>query len=260
MKFRIPLFLLVILLSPGAVRAQNPLDDVEALLGQGEIFLARELLQDWWGGQLAAANRMDQQRSIWLRGLLTVDPSMAELDFRRLALEFPGGPFSDHALLRLAQSAEMRSDLRQATAHYKALERDYPSSRLRGRAQAWLRMNSDSVQVLGPITYPGTEIDPGPILPVLPVEEAPNLDESQGSFSVQVGAFRNLDGARSFADDLREFGHLPRLVRLPVNDLIRVRVGRFSDRDEASRLQRELVGVGFEAVVVSDANLEEEVR
>lgn len=257
MKFRIPLFLLVILLSPGAVQAQDPLDDVEALLGQGEIFLARELLQDWWEGQLAAANRMDQQRSIWLRGLLTVDPSMAELDFRRLALEFPGGPFSDHALLRLAQSAEMRGDLRQAIAHYKALERDYPSSRLRGRAQAWLRMNSDSIQVLGPITYPGTETDPGPILPV---EEATNLDESQGSFSVQAGAFRNIDGARSFADDLREFGHLPRLVRIPVNNLIRVRVGRFSDRDEASHLQRELVGVGFEAVVVSDANLEEEVR
>ena len=256
MKFRIPLFLLVLLLSPGAIRAQNPLDDVEALLGQGEIFLARELLQDWWEGQLAAANRMDQQRSIWLRGLLTVDPSMAELDFRRLVLEFPGGPFSDHALLRLAQSAEMRSDLRQAIAHYKALERDYPSSRLRGRAQAWLRMNSDSVQVLGPITYPETETDPGPILPV---EEATNLDESQGSYSVQAGAFRNIDGARSFADDLREFGHLPRLIRLPGNNLIRVRVGRFSDRDEASRLQRELVGVGFEALVVSDANLEEEV-
>lgn len=256
MSFRIPFFLLVILLSPGAVRAQNPLDDVEALLGQGKIFQAREALQDWWEGQGAAANRMDRQRSIWLRGLLTVDPSMAELDFRRLALEFPGGPFSDDALLRLAQSAELSGDLRQANAHYKALERDYPSSPLRGRAQAWLRVNGDAVEALGPTTYPRTETAPDPILRK---EEATDLDESQGSFSVQAGAFRNIDGARSLADDLRAIGHRPRLVRLPGNNLIRVRLGRFSERDEASRLQGELAGAGFEATIVSDAQSEEEV-
>lgn len=256
MRLRVPFLLILILLAPRLVVAQNALDEVDALLGQGRIFQARELLQGWWEGEGTTANRMDRQRSIWLRGRLTVDPSMAELDFRRLVLEFPGGPFSDDALLRLAQAAEFRGELRRAHSHYASLEREYPSSPLRGRAQRWLRVNGSAVETLDPEPSPGTEAAPGPILN----QEAGSVpDESHGAISVQVGAFRNLAGARSLASDLRASGYQPRLVRVPGNNLIRVRLGRFSEREEASGLQRRLAEAGLESTIVSDARSEEEI-
>jgi hypothetical protein len=250
------LLFLLLLASPADAVGQNQLDDVETLLGQGRVFQARELLQSWLDSEGEAVGRMDRQRGIWLRGLLTVDPSMAEMDFRRLVLEFPGGPFSDDALFRLAQSAELRDDLRRAHAHYSALVRDYPTSPIRGRAAAWVRDHQAEVQAFGAEPTPRIEAVP---LPILERDEERVATESGDSISVQLGAFRNLDGARSLASNLRSSGYEPRLVRVPSNDWIRVRVGRFSRRPDADRLRQELLEAGFEAAVVADAHEEEEV-
>jgi hypothetical protein len=250
------LALTLLLTSPQMGSAQSPLDDVETLLGRGRVFQAREHLQAWLDGEGASAGRMDRQRGIWLRGLLTVDPSMADMDFRRLVLEFPGGPYSDDALLRLAQSADLRGDLRRAHSHYSALARDYPSSPNRGRAAGWLRDHRDEVEALGAELTPGIETTPSPILGGTEIRVP---SEGGDSLSVQLGAFRNFEGASSLASALRGLGYEPRLIRVPGSDLIRVRLGRFSRRDEATRLQQELVEAGFEAAVVKDAQAEEEV-
>jgi hypothetical protein len=202
------------------------------------------------------ANRMERQRGTWLRALLTVDPSMAELDFRRLVLEFPGGPYSDDALLRLAQLSFMRGDLREAHGHYSALERDYPGSPHGEEAARWIRDHQTAIQALGPSERtPGRELSETPIIQREPEAEA----RAGGEYSVQLGAFRSLSGARSLAVQLRDRGYEPRLVRLRDNDLIRVRVGRMDGRREADTLRGELMADGFEAAVVSDVRAEEEV-
>lgn len=247
---------LLILIPSGAVSAQSPLDDVETLLGLGRILQAREVLQDWMDREESSSGRLDRQRGIWLRAILTVDPSMAELDLRRLVLEFPGGPHSDDALLRLAQLSDLRGELRQAATRYSTLERDYPSSPLRRVATEWLLDHREEVEALGPEPSPRRETTTPPILQV----EGPDAPrQTGGPFSVQLGAFRNLAGARSLASALQGRGYEPRLVRLPGNDLIRVRVGRLGDRGEASNLKEELERAGFEAAVVSNAHTEEEV-
>jgi hypothetical protein len=192
---------------------------------------------------------LDRQRSLWLRARLTVDPSLAELDLRRLVLEFPGGPFSDDALLRLAQAAESRGDPDGAFVHYTALVRGYPGSPFAAAAREWLDREGPGVEARRAEEAPAPE------------EGRPSTPpEAVGSFSVQVGAFRRLEGALSLAQDLRAAGFEPRVVTVPGDALIRVRIGKFLVREGAEGLRRSVESSGFEATLVTDAQSEERVR
>jgi len=92
--------------------------------------------------------------------------------------------------------------------------------------------------------------------------ESGGMDEGadrRGGFSVQLGAFRNVEGAQSLAESLRSAGYDPRLVRVPGDRLIRVRLGWFQSRDGADELKRTLEGRNFDATIVMDAQSEERV-
>jgi len=243
------LTLLTLGLSPVSAQEGPSLNEVEGLMAQGRIMEARETLENWWTGRLSRASRTDRQRGIWLRGKLTVDPSLAELDFRRLVLEFPGGPYSDDALFRLGLSAELRGDLRGAQASFENLIRDYPSSPRVGEAELWVRTHAREMAAL-PRVQPRRDSEPA--------AEAVARNEG-GDFSVQIGAFRSLDRARALADQLRGAGYEPRVVRTTGNDLARVRIGRFTSRVGAESLSRDLEGRGFPVTLVTDAGSEERV-
>lgn len=250
---KIPGFLIIVLLAgPVQVVAQEgaSLSEVESLAARGQILEARETLENWWMARYSSASRIDRQRGIWLRGKLTVDPTMAELDFRRLVLEFPGGPYTDDALVRLGLSAEIRGDLREAQRSFEALVRDYSSSPRVPEAEEWIRAHEREIADLPPAP-PTLETESGG-------ESAAGQAEA-GEFSVQVGAFRSLERARMLADQLRDAGFTPRLVRTPGNDLARVRVGRFGTREEADALARELEALGIDVSLVTDAGAEERV-
>jgi hypothetical protein len=225
------------------------LDEVEALANRGRILEAREVLETWWEEQGARVGRLDRQRSLWLRARLTVDPSLAELDLRRLTLEYPGGPYSDDALLRLAQSADVRGDRGRAGDYFRTLLRGYPSSPHASLAAAWLREAGPDVQAAE-----GGSRDPGRVdFPRPP----PGVEDA---FSVQAGAFRDQDRARSLADQLEAAGYDARVVRIPADGLLRVRVGRYRDRVDADAVAAMLRERGFEATIVTDARSEERVR
>ena len=230
------------------------LTEVEALLAQGSISEARATLENWWTARFSSSSRIDRQRGIWLRGKLTVDPSMAELDFRRLVVEFPGGPFSDDALFRLGLSAEFRGDLRAAQGSFESLLRDYPSSPRVAEAQVWVRTHAQATARLPrvPDTPAVGAPPPGSATSTFPRNET-------GLFAVQVGAFRSLDRALSVSRQLRAAGFQPRVVRTPGNDLARVRVGRFTLREDTAALILELETRGFEVTLAMDAESEERV-
>ena len=121
---------------PGGLSAQETdLDQVDALLAQGRFFSAREVLQGWYGEAEGDASREERQRGLWLRAVLTVDPEMAAIDLRRLVVRYPGGPYSDRALFRLAQGARALSEEIRALEYVEDLLRDYPESSLRSRAE-----------------------------------------------------------------------------------------------------------------------------
>lgn len=211
--------------APGVLTGQS-LDRVEQHMAAGEVAEARDLLLTWWGGPRAQAGRDELQRGHWLRGVLTLDPSQAELDYTRLAVEYPGGPYTDRALHRLAEAARMRGDAAGARRHYAVLARDYPSSPLRTAARAWLDANPA---------------------------------DGGGSFAVQAGAFSERAGAEELASRLRAGGFQPRLATVEGSPLVRVRVGRFADAAGATRVHDALVEAGFDAMVVRDAGRESPV-
>ena len=249
--------------SPMTAGAQGTgsLDQVQSLMSEGRIMEAREVLETWLDSRLASASREDRQRGVWLRGKLTVDPSMAEMDFRRLVLEYPGGAYSADALFRLGLLAELRGDRAEALALLERLIRDYPSSPLQEDAETWHGTLSQGAALPARLSSPGVEppIQDADLIPPATPAPTDSMDASW-SYAVQLGAFNSLERARALADRLRHAGYDPRVVGIPEDELARVRVGRFPVREEAEVLAEELAGHGFEVRVVSDAWCEERVR
>ena len=87
----------------GAQTDATTLPEIEELAQNGRSDEARAALLGWWEESRVLASREERQFALWLRGRLTVDPSQAVRDFRRLVVEYPGGPFTARALYRLAR-------------------------------------------------------------------------------------------------------------------------------------------------------------
>ena len=234
------------LLTPGFANAQD-LDEVESLALLGRTEAAREALTHWWDEHFQGGMRADRQRALWLRGLLTVDPELAGLDFRRLVVEYPGGPFAVEALIRLAGAAMARDDLAEVERLYRTVLREYPGSGHQDLVQAWLdtyaRANSRETEVLDSRSSD---------------EKSPPGDDMRvtGVHAVQLGAFSSETRALTFSHVLEDAGVEARVVRVEGNSLFRVRVGIFDSEHDAEVERARLVELGFDATVVSNADRE----
>lgn len=120
-------------------RAVPPLDQVEALARSGRAQEARVRLTEWWEDERPEAPREELQKGIWLRALLTVDPAQATLDYRRLMVEYPTGPYTPPALARMARAAEVLGDAEEARTLRELLVERYPRTPEAERARARLR-------------------------------------------------------------------------------------------------------------------------
>lgn len=306
---------------PGISAQEVSLERVESLVQAGRTEEARSILTRWTEAVEGNAPRLDIQRAIWLRAILTVDPDLAARDFRRLLVEFPGGGWTDRALLRLARYAEARGDLVGAARHHRTLVRDHPGSPARLEARSWLEENAGAIaaaerrggrDVVGSVTPPepietetapaslgksagyadrsaaadadtlgpaGGAIvvdsivepvpveEPVPVVEPVPVEDPVPVEEPTAAeeeprldFTVQLGAFAADRRARELLRRVEESGFEARLVSIPGSELVRVRVGRFPDPEEATRVYDRLIESGFDAVVVADAAREEAPR
>ena len=236
------------------MRAQTPsrLVQIDSLVMEGRTEDARQALMTWWDQVDAPANsrkraptvRTELQHAVWLRAVLTVDPVQAAVDYQRLVVEYPGGLYSDRALLRLAQAAEARGDAVRAREHLRTLLRDYPTSPARLDAGRMLPSVESAVQAQG-LADAVVSSTPVPV------------PSRAGSWTVQLGAFASLDRARALREEIGA-GHLDaRIVLVPPSRLIRVRTGRFQSKARAEGLRSALAARGLEATVYGDANREE---
>jgi hypothetical protein len=245
--------LLVCLATAERVTAQGTgLEGVEELARMGRTDAARALLVDWWDSDRAEASRDDLQRALWLRGRLTVDPIQARLDYQRLVVLYPAGPFTDQALLRLAQAAHALGDEEGAERHVAALVRDYPNSPARRDAEEWLAGAGPPPPVEVESDSPAGGTDPMDVVP----EAESNLAEP-GEFSVQLGAFGELEGAEAVFDQAVASGFDARIVRVEGSPLYHVRVGSVRDRERAQDLLQTLERADISAAVVRDSRREE---
>lgn len=237
--------LLAVPVVPAGVRGQT-LDRVEGLIQEGRMEDARDALVAWEGAN-RRPGREDRQRGLWYKGLLTLDPIQAEIIYRQLILEYPGGSYTDQALLRVGTAAALRGDLLEAEVNFRHLERDYPGSPARLEAVDWLRRNQEALAAAreGPAAEPA----PGAARPGAVAAEA----GGSGDFTAQLGALSTLEAARALAARVREAGFTPRIAQVEGSDLFRVRVGRFETMDQARELVRRLRDAGLEAAVGTGA-------
>jgi tetratricopeptide (TPR) repeat protein len=236
------LWLAVALLTALPVGAQT-LDEVSRHLRDGRMQEARSALLAW---ERAAdrPGRLDRQRALWLKGLLTLDPEQAAASYMRLVVEYPGGPFTDRALLRLAMAADVRGDTEEAAEHYTRLARDHPASPLGDDARAWLREHPDALAASDdPVGERGETGSPP--------------QAGDGVFAVQLGAFSAPDGAEALADRARDAGFDVRTVRVDGDPFYRVRAGRFQDRTAAEQLRDRIRAAGFDATLSANADREQ---
>jgi hypothetical protein len=256
---------LVVLLAVCVARvaAQEPptLDRVEELARLGRTEEARVLIGEWWRAVGPKASRRDTQRGLWLRGQLTSDAGQAALDFNRLVIEYPGGPWSDMALLRLAQASYAAGDSAAAAAQVARLLQEYPASPVRSEAEAWLA-------TAGPVPKPA-EPEPAagapaaaPPSPAGSAAAAPAGDApaaATGEFTIQLGAFSTVARAESLLKQLADAGFEGRLARVPGSSLVRVRLGRFDSAEGTEAILWQVRDRGFTATVARDAHREEPV-
>lgn len=261
---------LVFLLLPLTLAGQSPrLAVADRLLSEGRFSEARGALEEWYEIEGEASARGDRQHALWLRALLTTDPALAELDYRRLVIEYPGGPFSDGALLRLAQGARAWGDLPAARQYLEILVRDYPQSPLRIEARTLLTRLDQSPTMPGIASVPSASTatsppsesasPPAPQPPIPPISSPPAADRADiegGSFTLQLGAFSTEASARSVAANARAAALEIRVVKVEGSDLVRVRHGAFATRAEAERAALNLRALGFETVISSDRERE----
>lgn len=77
-----------------------------------------------------------------------------------------------------------------------------------------------------------------------------------GAFAVQIGAFRNPDGAAGLVDELIDAGFDARLVGVPESSLYRVRIGRYAELEQAGAELARVREAGHDGAVVNDARRE----
>lgn len=242
------------LLLPGASFAQQlSLNAIDSLASAGQVGAARTAVDEWWRARAGEASREELQRALWLRGKLSLDAERAERDYQRLVLEFPGGPYTDGALVRLGTAAQARGDYARAVTYFETLLRDYPSSGYRLEATRWLERLRGAGAARAGARRSGGERD------APEAGRAAAAEGREGGYAVQLGAFSTLERAHELAARGRTAGLDVRVVRVAGSPLVRVRVGRFATQDAAAAARGEIVRKGFEAAVVSDAAAEERI-
>lgn len=240
---------------------------VDSLASAGRPAEARAALESWWENQRVESDRRDRQRGLWLRGILTVDPRMAGLDFQRLVLEYPGGPHSDEALLRLGLTSAAEGEVPRAARYFRTLVTDYPRSPQRRRAQEWLAENLVAIEEAE--LAAGLELEAQAELDLRAAdaeirepEPAPSISVESLStrYAVQVGAFESEERARILLASVNASGFRARMVRVTGSLLVRVRVGAFLDRAAAVELMDRVRRRGHEATVAVDVAEEGPLR
>lgn len=276
--------------STGAAQVPT-LDRVDSLIAAGHYDDARATLDRWWSARESfQVPGSDQVRGLLLRARLQPDPAAAETDYLTIVLGHPTSPHAAEALLRLGQGLLAKGEPARAAGYLQRLAADYPGRTQRTAGMLWLARAQSAARnsaaacraARDGLADAGADPDlaamlrleaaascslaaadeppptqPRPAQPrpqeARPTAGAPAAAAATGDFAVQTGAFRYREGADALMARLREAGFEPRAVRVPVNDLLRIRVGRFATADQARQVVDALRRAGFDALVVSDA-------
>jgi hypothetical protein len=202
--------------------------------------------------------------ALYTLGVVSGDADEATQALRRVAIEFGLSAWADEATLRLIQLNYAAGDPASALGWQDRFERDHFSSPLRAEALYWgarahfdLRDEPAGCALLDA----GTQADTTDIelqnrfafyrqRCSEPTDSVPAATSRQSYFSVQVIAVKSIAAADETLSKLSEAGFEAAVVR-DRDGLIKVRVGRYRTRAQASETARQIRSrLGGEAFVV----------
>ncbi len=173
--------------NPVYTRAQTLVNDGNATAGRA---LVDSMVNT------AAPGSNDYAEAVYWRAVLAGTAADAEMDYRRIVVDYPRSPRVEDALIRLSQLEIARANYDGAVRHLNTLITDYPQSPSRTRAGYWMaralfdkndirggcvatadalaRVGADDVELRNQITYlnqrcAGVDlVAPAPVASVIP--------------------------------------------------------------------------------------------
>lgn len=259
------------------------LDQAEALLRNGQLEQARTVVAQWQR-ENPAGGKTDANataRALMLSAQLSVRAPDAEDAYLGVALTHPTSPYADEAWLRLGQARLAAGDPRQALTYLQRLMSDYPRSEHRALGAVWLARVQQTIgkrdagceTARDALQLPVVDSAAASLLrtevagacgkapPATVIATPPPAPAAAGGFAIQIAAFREKGNALGVARQLEKAGfENVRVVLMPENALIRVRVGAFETSTMAAATLGRLKSAGYSGVVVGDAAREQNVR
>jgi cell division protein FtsN len=124
----------------GMAQATQPLNPVyrraQAMVNDGNVTGGRALVDSMIA--VAAPGSNEYAEGVYWRAVLAATASDAEMDYRRLVVDYPMSPRVDDALIRLAQLEMARGNYDGALRHLNRLVAEHPQSPSRARAGYWM--------------------------------------------------------------------------------------------------------------------------
>lgn len=134
--------LMIAALIPAILNAQetavvNPVyRRAQTLVNDGNATAGRALVDSMVNAAAPGSN--DHAEAVYWRAVLAGTAADAEMDYRRIVVDYPRSPRVEDALIRLAQLEIARANFDGAIRHLNLLMTDYPLSTSRPRAGYWM--------------------------------------------------------------------------------------------------------------------------
>jgi tetratricopeptide (TPR) repeat protein len=201
--------------------------------------------------------------ALYAAGIVAGDAERSMNYFRRVSIEYASSAWADRALLRMAQLAFASGDASAALRSAQKIISDYPLSPVLGEAKYWagrslleLGNPQDGCTLLGQAEEAaGSDIELANRVRYQlqrcsalargdttrqPAPPAPAARPGGPVFSVQVAAVGSAVAADELMRSLRASGYDDsHVVRTP-DGLFKVRVGRYTEREDAQRVAAEV--------------------
>lgn len=117
--------------------ATNPVyQRAQTLVNDGNAAAGRALVDSMIAAAAPGSN--EYAEGVYWRAVLAATAADAEIDYKRVVIDYPMSPRVEDALIRLAQLEMARGSYDAAVRHLTQLSAEHPDSPARGRAGYWL--------------------------------------------------------------------------------------------------------------------------
>ena len=260
---------------PAAAQTDARLVEALRLAQSGQVDSGRAIVR-----RLLAA--LPPSDSVYPQALLAAakiapDARTVSSNLNRIVVEYGSSPWADDALLLLTQLYFAQHDPGQTVQAAERLNRDYPDSPVRARANFWaarayfelrneprgceliqqsLAGAGDDVEFKNQVSFYAARCS-APATSTSTTGTTPTVDTSARTpgtraYSVQVLAVKSAAQVDDMLTRLKVMGFDARVVR-DSTGFFKVRVGRYATRDEAARTQQRLkTRVGGQPFIVEE--------